>query len=73
MTCGPRTTTSPVSPAPTGVVAAPVRGPAGEVVAAVSVVVPHETAEVAILAPAVRLAARGISRALGWRPGRPGR
>ncbi|MFE9675138.1 IclR family transcriptional regulator [Streptomyces sp. NPDC006259] len=49
-------------------VAAPVRGPDGTVVAAVSVVVPYAEAEVPVLAPAVRLAARGISRALGWRP-----
>ncbi|EST35210.1 IclR family transcriptional regulator [Streptomyces roseochromogenus subsp. oscitans DS 12.976] len=51
-------------------VAAPVRGPDGDVVAAVSVVVPQATAQVPALTPAVRLAARGISRALGWRPGR---
>ncbi|MGW1916037.1 IclR family transcriptional regulator [Streptomyces sp. NPDC002076] len=51
-------------------VAAAVRGPGGEVVAAVSVVVPRAGAQVPALAPAVRLAARGISRALGWRPGR---
>ncbi|WP_416971200.1 IclR family transcriptional regulator [Streptomyces sp. 4F14] len=50
-------------------VAAPVRGPGGEVVAAVSVVVPEQGAQVGVLAPAVRVAARGISRALGWRPG----
>ncbi|MFE7853923.1 IclR family transcriptional regulator [Streptomyces sp. NPDC057403] len=49
-------------------VAAPVRGAGGEVVAAVSVVVPHADAQVPVLVPAVRLAARGISRALGWRP-----
>ncbi|WP_234485426.1 IclR family transcriptional regulator [Streptomyces sp. MBT97] len=49
-------------------VAAPVRGPGGAVVAAVSVVVPHADAQVPVLAPAVRLAARGISRALGWHP-----
>ncbi|KND24663.1 IclR family transcriptional regulator [Streptomyces acidiscabies] len=49
-------------------VAAPVRGPGGEVVAAVSVVVPQQGAQVGVLAPAVRVAARGISRALGWRP-----
>ncbi|MGW2717168.1 IclR family transcriptional regulator [Streptomyces sp. NPDC001492] len=49
-------------------VAAPVRGPGGAVVAAVSVVVPQADAQVPVLAPAVRLAARGISRALGWRP-----
>ncbi|MGW7529413.1 IclR family transcriptional regulator [Streptomyces sp. NPDC054783] len=51
-------------------VAAAVRGPGGEVVAAVSVVVPRAGAQVPALAPAVRLAARGISRALGWRPER---
>ncbi|POX45405.1 IclR family transcriptional regulator [Streptomyces sp. Ru71] len=49
-------------------VAAPVRGPDGAVTAAVSLVVPHADAPVAALTPAVRLAARGISRALGWRP-----
>jgi DNA-binding IclR family transcriptional regulator len=49
-------------------VAAPVRGPDGAVTAAVSVVVPHADARVPVLAPAVRLAARGISRALGWQP-----
>lgn len=49
-------------------VAAPVRGPGGAVVAAVSVVVPHADAQVPVLVPAVRLAARGISRALGWQP-----
>lgn len=49
-------------------VAAPVRGQAGGVVAAVSIVVPQADAQVPVLVPAVRLAARGISRALGWRP-----
>ncbi|WP_405867356.1 MULTISPECIES: IclR family transcriptional regulator [unclassified Streptomyces] len=49
-------------------VAAPVRGPGGAVVAAVSVVVPQVEAQVPVLVPAVRLAALGISRALGWRP-----
>ncbi|WP_437022922.1 IclR family transcriptional regulator [Streptomyces sp. enrichment culture] len=49
-------------------VAAAVRGPDGAVTAAVSVVVPHDAARVPVLAPAVRLAARGMSRALGWRP-----
>ncbi|MFJ9373218.1 IclR family transcriptional regulator [Streptomyces sp. NPDC101455] len=49
-------------------VAAPVHGPGGAVVAAVSVVVPQVDAQVPALIPAVRLAARGISRALGWRP-----
>ncbi|MEV5959115.1 IclR family transcriptional regulator [Streptomyces sp. NPDC051987] len=49
-------------------VAAPVRGASGQVVAAVSVVVPETEAQVPVLVPAVRLAARGISRALGWQP-----
>ncbi|MFF3503804.1 IclR family transcriptional regulator [Streptomyces sp. NPDC003247] len=49
-------------------VAAPVRGPGGAVTAAVSVVVPYADARVPVLVPAVRLAARGISRALGWQP-----
>ncbi|WP_326719468.1 IclR family transcriptional regulator [Streptomyces sp. NBC_00243] len=49
-------------------VAAPVRGAGGSVVAAVSVVVPQVDAQVPVLIPAVRLAARGISRALGWQP-----
>lgn len=52
-------------------VAAPVRGAAGPVLAAVSVVVPADEARTPALVPAVRLAARGISRALGWRPGAP--
>lgn len=52
-------------------VAAPVHGPDGAVTAAVSVVVPHADAQVPALVPAVRLAARGISRALGWRPEDP--
>lgn len=46
-------------------VAAPVTGPAGEVVASLSVVVQAEGAEPGALAPAVRAAARGISRILG--------
>ena len=49
-------------------VAAPVRGPGAVVLAAVSVVVPQADAQVPALIPAVRLAALGISRALGWRP-----
>ena len=49
-------------------VAAPIRGPGGDVIAAVSVVVPQADAQVPVLVPAVRLAARGISRALGWQP-----
>ncbi|MER6224060.1 IclR family transcriptional regulator [Streptomyces sp. 900105755] len=51
-------------------VAAAVRGATGQVVAAVSVVVPEADAQVPVLVPAVRLAARGISRALGWQPDR---
>ena len=47
-------------------VAAPVRGPRGEVVAAVSVIVPCVGARPNTLAPAVRLAGLGISRVLGW-------
>ncbi|WP_020135549.1 IclR family transcriptional regulator [Streptomyces sp. 351MFTsu5.1] len=49
-------------------VAAPVRGPDGTVIAAVSVVVPRAEDQVPALVPAVRLAALGISRATGWRP-----
>lgn len=49
-------------------VAAPVRGPHGDVVASVSVVVHAEGARPAALVPAVRLAGVGISRALGWQP-----
>ncbi|MEU6275385.1 IclR family transcriptional regulator [Streptomyces populi] len=49
-------------------VAAPVRGADGSVVAAVSLVVPWAGARVAVLVPAVRLAALGISRALGRPP-----
>lgn len=49
-------------------VAAPVRRSGGAVVAAVSVVVPWHDGRVPALVPAVRLAARGISRALGWQP-----
>ncbi|WP_399892245.1 IclR family transcriptional regulator [Streptomyces sp. BBFR51] len=54
-------------------VAAPVHGRDGAVTAAVSVVVPYADAQVPTLVPAVRLAARGISRALGWRPEGPAR
>lgn len=53
-------------------VAAPVRGPRGDVVAAVSVVVPVAGARTPALIPAVQLAGRGISRALGWQPVSPG-
>ncbi|MDH6626282.1 DNA-binding IclR family transcriptional regulator [Streptomyces sp. LBL] len=49
-------------------VAAPVRGADGALVAAVSVVVPEAGIRVPALIPAVRLAALGISRALGWQP-----
>lgn len=52
-------------------VAAPVRGARGEVVAAVSVVVHVDGARPSALAPAVRLAGRAISRALGWQPPGP--
>ncbi|MGW2741614.1 helix-turn-helix domain-containing protein [Streptomyces sp. NPDC001450] len=45
-----------------------VRDPSGGVVAAVSVVVPHEGARTPVVIPVVRLAARGMSRTLGWRP-----
>ncbi|WP_344865222.1 IclR family transcriptional regulator [Amycolatopsis ultiminotia] len=45
-------------------VAAPVRGPAGRVVAAISVVVPSRTPNLLPLVPAVRMAAMGVSRAL---------
>ena len=48
--------------------AAPVLGAGGELVAAVSVVVHAEDAHPQQLGPAVRVAARGISRALGWQP-----
>ncbi|MFI2436152.1 IclR family transcriptional regulator [Streptomyces sp. NPDC018693] len=53
-------------------VAAPVHAPDGTVTAAVSVVVPAQDSQVSMLVPAVRLAALGVSRALGWRPGREG-
>jgi DNA-binding IclR family transcriptional regulator len=52
-------------------VAAPVRGPDGRVTAAVSLVVPLDDVHLPALTPTVRLAARGISRALGWRPATP--
>lgn len=50
-------------------VAAPVRGPHGDVVASVSVVVHADGARPNALGPAVRLAGAGISRALGWQRG----
>ncbi|WP_232664747.1 IclR family transcriptional regulator [Pseudonocardia sp. TRM90224] len=46
-------------------IAAPVRGSRGEVVAALSVVVPAETSDARAYVPVVRAAARGISRVLG--------
>ncbi|GAA1984571.1 IclR family transcriptional regulator [Amycolatopsis minnesotensis] len=46
-------------------VAAPVFGADGEVAAAISIVVPAESTDPFVLVPAVRAAARGISRALG--------
>ena len=45
-------------------VAAPVRGPNGDVVAAISVVVPADRPDLTSLVPAVRVAATGISRGL---------
>ena len=47
-------------------VAAPVRGHRGDVVAAVSVVVPKETRTDTVV-PAVRTCGMAISRAMGWR------
>jgi DNA-binding IclR family transcriptional regulator len=52
-------------------VAAPIEGPDGAVTAALSVVVPSEHPAQEYV-PAVRAAARGISRGLGWRPERAG-
>jgi DNA-binding IclR family transcriptional regulator len=49
-------------------VAAPVRGPHGDVVASVSVVVHADGVRPNALIPAVRIAGAGISRALGWQP-----
>jgi DNA-binding IclR family transcriptional regulator len=46
-------------------VAAPVRGPDGDVVAALSVVVPAGSADARAYVPVVLTAARGISRVLG--------
>ncbi|MHA6780880.1 IclR family transcriptional regulator [Pseudonocardia saturnea] len=45
-------------------VAAPVRGPRGDVVAALSVVVPSAGSDARAYVPAVRAAARGVSRTL---------
>jgi DNA-binding IclR family transcriptional regulator len=55
------------APGPIVSVAAPVHDADGTVVAALSVVVPAENAEPRLLGPAVRTAARGISRGLGAR------
>ena len=55
------------APGPIVSVAAPVHDAQGRVVAALSVVVPAENAEPRLLGPAVRTAARGISRGLGAR------
>jgi DNA-binding IclR family transcriptional regulator len=49
-------------------VAAPVRSASGEVVAALSVVVPSEGGAAVPYVPAILAAARGISRALGHTP-----
>jgi DNA-binding IclR family transcriptional regulator len=46
-------------------IAAPVQGPRGEVVAALSVVVPADGGDARLYVPVVRAASRGISRALG--------
>ncbi len=58
-------------PAPVVSVAAPVRGPGGGVVAALSIVVPAGTHRPAALVPAVRMAAAGVSRGLGARASPP--
>ncbi|MEU2349174.1 IclR family transcriptional regulator [Modestobacter sp. NPDC049651] len=55
------------APGPIVSVAAPVHDAEGQVVAALSVVVPAENAEPRLIGPAVRTAARGISRSLGAR------
>jgi DNA-binding IclR family transcriptional regulator len=47
-------------------VAAPIRDASGSVAAAVSLVVPYAAGNAHALLPSVRLAARGISHALGW-------
>jgi DNA-binding IclR family transcriptional regulator len=54
-------------PQPLVSVAAPIFGADDKVVAALSVVVPQENAEPRLLGPAVRTAARSISRGLGAR------
>jgi DNA-binding IclR family transcriptional regulator len=55
------------TPQPLVSVAAPIFGADDRVVAALSVVVPQENAEPRLLGPAVRTAARSISRGLGAR------
>ena len=49
-------------------VAAPVRDATGEVVAAVSIIAHVERVTEPQFALGVRMAARGVSTALGWRP-----
>jgi len=53
-------------PAPVVSVAAAVRGPGGAVVAALSIVVPAAARHPSTVEPAVRTAAAGVSRGLGW-------
>jgi DNA-binding IclR family transcriptional regulator len=48
-------------------VAAPIRGPSNEVIAALSIVVLADRAEPKALIPAVTAAARGVSRGMGFR------
>lgn len=50
-------------------IAVPVQGPDGDVVAALAVVVPARNAQPMTHVPALSAAARGISRAMGRRPG----
>lgn len=52
-------------------VAAPVRGPDGRVIAALSAIVPNDASAQAVV-PVVRTAARGVSRVLGGPAGREG-
>ncbi|HEV7935707.1 MAG TPA: IclR family transcriptional regulator [Actinomadura sp.] len=53
-------------------VAAPIRGPSKDVIAALSIVVLADNAEPRALIPAVTAAARGISRGMGFSEARPG-
>ena len=55
------------APQPLVTVAAPIFGADDKITAALSVVVPQENAEPRLLGPAVRTAARSISRGLGAR------